>query len=393
MSSNKISTLAYVVDTIGAPFTLRRVVLDDLQLNEVLVEMQYTGLCHTDLVVQKGGMPCGSFPCVLGHEGLGVVKNLPDTHSTTPLSEHTLKLGDTVVLSFRTCQQKTCLACQTGHSGRCPQMTSFNFLQSRLTPSQNVNATPITLPDGTPVHGQFFGQSSLSKLAVVDRRSCVKIASDIPPPELAFLAPLGCGYLTGAGTILNVLKPEKSTKLAILGVGAVGLAALLAAKALGVREVIAVDMVGSKLDLARSFGASYTINTRDVPDLEAVIQGVFPEGVDQILDTTGVTALLQSSVKVLNHAGVLALVGVPRPGQVLEVDPLDLLLYCKRIVGVIEGNAQPMKLIPQLVEWYRAGKFPVERIATVYPASKLGEALDALEAGKVIKPVISWTDV
>ncbi|KAL5343982.1 hypothetical protein BJX70DRAFT_393403 [Aspergillus crustosus] len=390
MSDNKISTTAYVVDKLGAPFTLREVLLDALQPNEVLVEMKYTGLCHTDLVVQQGGMPCGNFPCVLGHEGLGVIKQLPDTTLSYPSA---LAPGDTVILSFRTCALPSCTACQTGHSGRCPQMTSLNFLQSRATPNKGPYTTPISLPDGTPVHGQFFGQSSFSKLAIVDRRSCVKIDSEIPPRDLAFLAPLACGYVTGAGTVLNVLKSRENSKLVILGLGAVGLAALLAAKALGVKDVIAVDMVPSKLELAVSLGATHTINTKDVPSLEKAIRDLFPEGVDQIVDTTGVTALLQSSLAALGHGGTLALVGVPKPGQTLSIDPLDLLLSCKRVVGVIEGDAQPAKLISQLVEWYQAGKFPVDHIATVYPARELARALEALKAGEVVKPVISWGDV
>ncbi|EEP77961.1 conserved hypothetical protein [Uncinocarpus reesii 1704] len=379
--SQRITTKAYVVESQGAPFTLRDVILDALQPDEVLVELKYTGICHTDIVVQHGGMPIGSYPAILGHEGVGIVRQIGSQVKDKSLSE-----GDAVLLGFRTCRQ--CSPCLEGRCGACPHMTEYNFVSAR----RREGAKPIySFPDGTPVHGQFFGQSSLSKLAIVAQDSVVKC--EVDDKSLQYLAPLGCGYSTGAGTVFNALRPKPESTIAILGMGAVGLAALLAAKSMGVGQIIAVDIVDSKLELALSMGATHTINTKQVPDLCSGIRALFPDGVDQIIDTTGVSALMQASMKALGHEGVLAVVGVPRPGDSIQIDALDLLVSCKRVIGVIEGFADSKEIIPQLVKLYRQGNFPVDRISTVYPAERLDQAIEDLKTGKVIKPVLSWDSI
>ncbi|KAL2692489.1 hypothetical protein Neosp_002899 [[Neocosmospora] mangrovei] len=348
----KLVPKAYVVAERGGPFELRDVVLDGLQPNEVLVEIEYTGLCHTDLVVQQGGMPIGGYPVVLGHEGLGTVRDV----------------GSSV----------SCRGCLGGRYGSCSQMTETNFINpGRKGPGAT---SPISLPDGTPVFGQFFGQSSLSKMAVVCENSVVKISAK--PQDLAFLAPLACGYLTGAGTVLNVLQPRNDSKVAVLGMGAVGLAAMLAAKAVGVEYIVAVDLVDEKLQLAKSLGATHIIDTSTGLDLNTAIREKFPNGVDYIVDTTGVAKLLQASVQALSHEGTLALVGVPPPTAQIQVNALDLLLSCKRIVGVIEGFSNPQKLIPELLELYYSGKFPIDRISKCYPAEDLDKAIQDLKEGR-----------
>ncbi|VUC22994.1 unnamed protein product [Clonostachys rosea] len=381
-NAEKITTKAYVVAERGGPFELRDVVLDKLHPTEVLVEIKYTGICHTDLVVQQGGMPIGGYPAVLGHEGLGVVQRVGSN-----MSDQSLKQGDTVVLSFHTCRQ--CRGCLEERYGSCSQMTETNFIN---TGRKGLRASsPISLPDGTPVHGQFFGQSSLSKLAIVSENSVVKISAK--PQDLSYLPPLACGYLTGAGTVLNVLQPRRDSKLVVLGMGAVGLAAMLAAKALGVEHLVAVDLVDEKLQLASSLGATHTINTSTAQDLDSVVRGKFPDGVDYIIDTTGAAKLLQASVEALSHEGTLALVGVPPPTATFHVNALDLLLSCKRIVGVIEGFSNPKKLIPELLDLYYSGKFPIDKISKCYPAENLYQAIEDLKAGRVIKPVVSWHNI
>ena len=178
---------------------------------------------------------------------------------------------------------------------------------------------------------------------MVDERSVVKSppGSGVTVEDMAVLAPLGCGYLTGAGTVLNVLKPTPKSRFAVIGMGAVGVAAMLAARSQGVETVIAVDIVDAKIELAKSLGASHTLNTKSVPDLAQGLLDIFPDGVDCILDTTGVVPLLEAAVKALGHEGTLAIVGVARPGSSLKIDPLKLMMGCQRVVGVIEGCANP----------------------------------------------------
>ncbi|KAF3389212.1 Aryl-alcohol dehydrogenase [Penicillium rolfsii] len=381
----QIPTKALVVDSPKSPFVLQDVILDEVRENEVLVEMKYTGLCHTDIVVQNGAIPVGDYPAVLGHEGAGIVRRVGSGVKDKSLSE-----GDRVFLSFTTCS--SCKPCQEGRNGFCSRFTEINFGGARGISAAD---SPISSSEGKPIRGQFFGQSSMSKLAIVAETSIVKSPADIglTDADMASLAPLGCGYLTGAGTVLNVLKPKATDRLAVLGMGAVGLAALMAARAHGVEIVIAVDIVDAKLKLAASLGASHTLNTKKVPDLAQGLHELFPNGVDHIIDTTGVVTLMQSSIKALGHEGTLAIVGVAPAGSSLSIDPLEFMVNCKRIVGAIEGSCNPAMLLPQLIGWYKAGKFPVDKLATIYNASRLEQALEDLHEGKVIKPVLKWEDI
>ncbi|KAJ6135375.1 Polyketide synthase enoylreductase [Penicillium capsulatum] len=401
----QIPTKAFVVDAPGASFVLPDVVLDEVRPHEVLVEMS-TGLCHTvctpslwvydstislwdtlfiDIVVQQGAIPIGEYPAVLGPEGAGMVRRVGSSVKDKNLAE-----GDQVFLSFTTCD--SCHSCEEGHLGFCRQFMPLNFAGVRGISAAD---SPISTKDGKPIRGQFFGQSSMGKLAIVSETSIVKSPAGlkITDADMGPLSPLGCGYLTGAGTIFNVLKSRPSDSLVVLGMGAVGLSALLAARAQGVKNVVAVDLVDAKLELATSLGASHTLNTTQVPDLAHGLREMFPNGVDHVVDTTGVAPLLESSVKALGHAGTLVIVGVARAGSVVNIGPLDLMVNCKRIIGAIEGSSNPAVLLPQLLDLYKQGNFPIDKLAKVYDINSLDQALEDLHSGKVIKPVIKWMDL
>ncbi|KAJ5086811.1 Polyketide synthase enoylreductase [Penicillium alfredii] len=385
----QIPTKAFVVEKPGTPFELQDVVLDEVRENEVLVEMKYTGLCHTDLAVQQGVISLGDFPVVLGHEGAGIVRRIG-----TRVQDKTLREGDIVFLSFTSCYRDACTACHEGRTGFCRNFTEINFGGARGLSAAD---SPISLSGGDQraVRAQFFGQSSLSKLAVVAETSIVKCPSEsgITVADLEHLAPLGCGYLTGAGTVLNVLKTKPKTRFVVLGMGAVGLAAMLTARAQGVETIVAVDIVDAKLELAASLGASHTLNTKQQPDLVKGLRGLFSEGVDHILDTTGVIPLLEASVQALGHEGTLAIVGIAPVGSSLNINPRDILVSCKRILGVIEGNSNPALLLPYLINLYKQGKFPIDKFSKAYDADSMDQALKDLHTGKVIKPVIRWMDL
>ncbi|KAJ9647615.1 hypothetical protein H2204_000245 [Knufia peltigerae] len=312
-------------------------------------------------------MAVGEYPAILGHEGAGIIRRVGSA-----VQNKNLKEGQNVLLSFHTCRK--CVHCQAGKLGNCPEMTPSNFAGTRLSDG----TAPARLIDGRPARGQFFGQSSFSNLSIVPEE-CV-IPCDLPEESLALLAPLGCGYNTGAGTVINVLKPEKWTRLAVFGVGAVGIAALLAAKAVGVETLIAVDLVESKLDNAISFGARHTINTSKQQNLVTALQAI---GVDQIIDTTGVSSLIEMGIKALNHAGTFALVGLPRPEAPIQIDPLETMLACKTITGVIEGRSDPLTFLPRLIELFKEGKFPVDKLGKIYPATSIEDALRDLKRGLV----------
>lgn len=254
------------------------------------------------------------------------------------VKDKTLAEGDQVFLSFTTCER--CHSCQEGRLGFCRQFMPLNFAGVRGISAAD---SPISTKDGRPIRGQFFGQSSMGKLAIVPEASIVKSPAglEITDADMGFLSPLGCGYLTGAGTVMNILKPRPSDSLVVLGMGAVGLSAMLVARAQGVKNIVAVDIVDAKLELATSLGASHILNTKTTPDLAQGLREMFSEGVDHVIDTTGVAPLLESSVKALGHEGTLVIVGVARAGSALNIDPLDLMVNCKRVVGAIEGSSNP----------------------------------------------------
>lgn len=286
-----------------------------------------------DLVVQAGGVPVGDFPAVLGHEGAGVIRRLG-----SGVVNKSLCVGDEVLLSFITCCK--CQPCKGGRLGACTRFTEINFTGGR---GPSVSESPISFPNGDPIRGQFFGQSSMAKLAIVSEASVMKIAPEfhLTQTDIASLTSLGCGYLTGAGTVMNVLKPHSTSRFMILGMGAVGLSALMAAKAIGVENILAVDLFDSKLELATTLGASHTLNAKETKDLAQAVHKIFPEGVDQVLDTTGVASVMQASIKALGHGGILAIVGAAPADAALTISPLDFLMNCKRVVGAVEGAADP----------------------------------------------------
>jgi Zn-dependent alcohol dehydrogenase len=183
---------------------------------------------------------------------------------------------------------------------------------------------------------------------VVSETSIVKCGL-LSSEEFAIMAPMGCGYITGAGTVINVLNPHKEDTLVILGMGAVGLSALMAAKAIGVQRLIAVDILDVKLRLAITLGATYTINSgeKKFQGLEKSLRDMGSHGIDHIIDTTGLSFLIEDGIRALGHGGTFAMVGAPRSGETISVDPLAMFRSCKRLIGVIEGASNPAQVSSQ----------------------------------------------
>lgn len=274
-------------------------------------------------------MPIGGFPVVAGHEGAGVILKLG-----RGLEGSGLSVGDRVILGFASCM--SCTACKDGSKGACTNIALINFGGTR-----GLDDTSIRRPNGDFLRGPVFGQSSFSKLAICDARTVVKYPG--PVEDLSFLAPLGCGFMTGAGTVLDVLKPKPHHSIAILGLGAVGLCALMAAKSLKMAEVIAIDIVDSRLEMATTLGATQALNGKKYKDVESAIREVSALGADFIVDTTGLTSMINSGIKALSQQGTLAIVGTPL-GEQLSVDAMDMLIHCKKIVGITGAYANPQEV-------------------------------------------------
>jgi len=351
----------------GEDFSLETLRLDDPRDDEVVVELVATGVCHTDITGRDGRLPT-PFPCVLGHEGAGRILEVGAQVTD-------LRPGDPVVLSFSSCG--TCAHCAGGHVAYCETFPALNFSGSR--------------PDGSPVlhdaageivHGAFFGQSSFATHALAQRRNVVKVSQEVP---LELLGPLGCGFQTGAGAMINVLRPARDSTVAIFGAGAVGFAALLAAWLLGCRRIVAVDRVASRLELARELGATHVVDT----DRDSLAEALAEFGpIDVAIETTGVPALVEALVPALGVRGRCALVGVSANTGVSP--DLRHLSGGRVLTGVREGDSNPQVFIPELVEHIRRGAFPVDRLIRFYPLSEINQAIADAKSGLAVKPVLRF---
>ncbi|MET9788615.1 NAD(P)-dependent alcohol dehydrogenase [Streptomyces canus] len=365
------TTRAAVVESGGAPFTLSDIELDEPGPHEALVRMVATGLCHTDLGVASGGLPF-PLPGVLGHEGAGVVEAVgPAVTGVAP--------GDHVVLSFTSCGD--CRNCDGGHPAYCATWLPLNLLGGR-----RADGSSTISRDGEPLGGHFFGQSSFAERALVDERSLVKVDQDVP---LESIAPLGCGVQTGVGAVWNVLKPVTGSTIVVLGAGAVGLSAVMAAALTPATTIVAVDRVGERLTLARELGATHTVNAAEEDLGEALAALTGGQGADGIVETTGNVTVLRQGVDALGARGTVVVVGAPPFGTEVSLD-VNGLLGGKRVVGLTLGDAETQSFIPALVRLVKEGRLPLHRLISTYPFADIDQAVRDMGAGKAIKPVLTF---
>lgn len=358
----------------GDSFELREVHLDALRSDEVRVRMVATGVCHTDISAARGVIPF-PLPGVLGHEGAGVVAEVGDQVQRA-------QVGDRVLLSFTSCGR--CTRCRSGHPAYCAAHLPLNLLGGRRADGSST----ITV-SGNPVNAHFFGQSSFSSQAVVDERSLVVLPSDTTDADLHVLAPLGCGMQTGAGSVLNELRPTPGSVLAVTGAGAVGLAAVMASRLTPALHVIAVDRVTSRLDLAGELGATDVIDTSTVDLHEALMSITGGRGVDFALETTGNVLVLDTLISSLAVGGTCAVVGAPPAGARGSFD-VNTFLPGRTVKGVTLGDSEPETFVPLLVQAYRRGLFPLDRLERTYAFSDINQAVEDASSGATIKPVLSF---
>lgn len=270
------------------------------------------------------------FPAILGHEGSGIVRAIG-----ADVKDKKIRVGDHVLLSFTSCG--TCRQCESGHPALCHVHPQANHNGVR----QSDRSTPARLADGTSVRSQYFGHSSFSRVSIVSENCVIKID---PQDPMAIYAPLGCGFQTGAGTILNVLKPDPRDTVVVFGLGSVGLTALMATASRGVEKIIAVDIQDSKLESSLELGATVTINSKECPNVAQKIKELTSGGADFAIDCTGNAAVIEATVECLAPGGTAAIVGVPPAHVKIEIDPLVFLLNNKTLTGIIEGDSVPKKV-------------------------------------------------
>jgi aryl-alcohol dehydrogenase len=352
-----------------SPLTIENLELDSLRDNEVRVRMVASGVCHTDAAVRDGlnGTP---LPAVLGHEGSGVVDAVGSSvTSVVP--------GDHVVLAAAYCGH--CRMCRKGQMAYCENLFASDFAGRRHDGSTSLSH------EGETISSHFFGQSSFATYANVVEESVVRVDKDIP---LEHLGPLGCGFNTGAGTVLNELKPEIGSSLVVFGTGAVGSAAVMAAKVADCAIVVAIDIHQSRLALARELGATHTINSK-TEDVAARLNEITGgTGVDYVVDTTGIPALLRQAADALGVRGTVALVGGARAGTEVAFEIGASLVKGWTFKTVVQGSSVPQVFIPQLIQLWRDGRFPFDKLVKDYTLDDINQGFEDSRTGVTVKPVI-----
>lgn len=364
------SITAAVQREIGAAPQIETLTIDDPREGEVLVRLVGVGVCHTDMVMRDGHLPIPQ-PVVLGHEGSGYVEKVGAGVSD-------IGVGDAVVLSFDSCGH--CPSCDDHEPAYCHSWFPLNFGGRR-----GDGSTALTDADGKIVHSHIFGQSSFASHAIVHARNTVKVSNDVP---LELLGPLGCGIQTGAGSVLNFLKPRLGSSLAVIGTGAVGLSAIMAAKIAGCTKIIALDINMDRVALALELGASHGFRADAASVADHVRSVGLASGLDYIIDTTGIPAVCDAAIAALGPRGELALVGAYPPGMNVQAEASFLMSGGRVVRGVVEGGSNPQTFIPKLIDYYKAGHFPFDRLVRYFDFADIAMAIEEGESGRVIKPIL-----
>jgi aryl-alcohol dehydrogenase len=348
------------------PFELEELVIDDPRPDEVLVRFTAAGLCHTDLEVAAGRMPT-PLPVVAGHEGAGIVE-------AVGAAVRGFAPGDRVVASFSSCG--TCRNCRNGLPAYCPHHFPLNFGAQRADGS-----TGLRDATGQPVHDHFFGQSSFAGYGLCRPSSLVQVSGTAVADHV--LAPLGCGVITGAGAVWNVLRVSPGATVAVFGAGAVGLSAVMAAVVAGAARIIVSDPQQTRLDLALRLGATDVLDRADADLIRELTSGT---GVESSVECTGVPEVMSAAVAALAPLGSAAILGVA-PGADLRTNAFALL-EGRTVTGSIVGHQAPAVLVPRVLDLHNRGRFPLEELIRTYPLTDINRAVDDVRAGTTVKAVL-----
>jgi aryl-alcohol dehydrogenase len=344
---------AALVPEKGAPFRLEALELADPGPDELMVRVAACGVCQTDVHGRDDyfGIP---FPCVFGHEGAGTVERVGAAVTK-------VRPGDRVVMTSPSCGN--CAACRRGLPGYCAEARRIKF-GGRLRDGR--------APFSQKVSGAFFQQSAFATYALATEGNVVRLPDDLP---LEVAAAFACGVNTGAGAVLNVLKPQPGSSIAVFGAGSVGLAAVMAARIAGCATIFAVDLHENRLKLARELGATHA--AREKP----------ARAFDFTLEAAGSPQALRDAVDCLAPLGMCCLVGSARKGTEARLE-MTQLQHGRTVRGCIQGDAPPAEFFPALFDHWRAGRLPVERLIGFYDFAEVNRAVDDSLSGRTVKPVL-----
>jgi Zn-dependent alcohol dehydrogenase len=353
---------AAVLEAPGAGVRIRDVRLRDPGPGEVRVALRAAGLCHSDLSVIDGSIPYPT-PVVLGHEGAGVVDAVGPNVTA-------VKEGDAVVLST------------LAHCGRCPACEVGRPTECRNAPNPKALG-PFTL-DGEPTY-QFANASAFANWTVVREQSAIAIDARVPFDRAALI---GCGIMTGVGAVLNRARVETGATMAVFGLGGIGLSCVQGGVLAGAAKIVAVDVVGPKLDLARRLGATHAIDASK-EDPVAAIRDLTRGGADYTFEAVGNLAVIRQALDALGAGGALTVVGVPKIGSRLDF-VVHALYQNKAILGCRYGTARPRRDFAMLADLYLGGRLKIDELITRrYALEEFDRALEDLKSGELARGVFT----
>ncbi|MCB8890653.1 zinc-dependent alcohol dehydrogenase family protein [Vreelandella malpeensis] len=351
------------------PLEIREIVLDPPGPDEVLVRIRAAGLCHSDLSVINGNRP-RPMPMTLGHEAAGEVVSLgANVDDLVP--------GDHVVLTFMpSCGH--CLPCAEGRPALCEPGARANGAGTLLSGE-------VRLHENGAAIFHHLGCSAFAEHAVVSRRSLVKIDKTLPFTEAALF---GCAVLTGVGAVINTARVQAGQTVAVIGLGGVGLAAVLGAVCAGATQIVAVDLSDDKLTVAKALGATATFNARD-PDLMEQIRALTDGGVDVALEFAGSEKALSNAYRMTRRGGTTVTAGLPGPDTDLKLNIVSLVAEERTLKGSYIGTCVPPRDIARYVALYRQGKLPVGKLLSgTLRLEEINEGFDRLDKGEAIRLII-----
>ncbi len=355
------------------PLVIEEVELAGPDPGEVLVEIVGAGLCHSDLSVINGSRP-RVMPMVMGHEASGIVREVgPGVHDLAP--------GDHVVFSFvPVCGH--CVPCATGRPALCENGAKANVAGTLLHSGRHFKD-----PSGQELN-HHLGVSAFSQFTVAAQDSLVKIDPSVPLEKAALV---GCAVMTGVGAVVNTARVQAGMSVAVFGMGGVGLSAVMGARASGAYPIVAVDLLDSKLELARQVGATHTVNARQNDPVEAVKE-ITRGGADYAFESVGNEKVLIQAYHATGRGGTTVTIGIPHPSKQFAVPAVSLVGEERTVKGSYMGSAVPRRDIPRFIAMYQAGLLPVDKLVSrTIAIEEVNEAFDALARGEVARQVIRFT--
>ncbi|AIC29670.1 Zn-dependent alcohol dehydrogenase GroES-like protein (plasmid) [Rhizobium etli bv. mimosae str. IE4771] len=336
---------------------------------EVLVKIKAAGVCHSDLSAINGDRP-RPLPVALGHEASGIVEEIGP-------GVDTVKVGDHVVMSFLPiCGH--CDYCAGGRASLCEPGYRANAAGTLLNGSKHIRLRGYDI-------NHHSGVSAFSEYAIVSAHSVVKITKDV---DVTMAALFGCAVMTGVGAVVNTCGVKPGQSVAVIGLGGVGLSAVLGAVASGASEIVAIDLMPEKLELARSLGATRTFLATS-PDMVGEVKEATRGGVDYAIEMAGSSKAFETAYGITRRGGTTATAGLANVNTKFEISPLPLVGEERIIKGSYMGSCVPSRDIPRYIDLFLKGRLPVERLlSSTGPLEEINEAFDRLDRGEVIRHLL-----